>query len=52
MPVTQKNDPREGHQKPVFEEPHQAASEARCATGPIMGEESYRRFGRMEGKSR
>ena len=50
MPVTQKTDPREGHQKPAFEEPHQAAWEARSATGWIMGEESYRRFGRMKGK--
>jgi NAD(P)-dependent dehydrogenase (short-subunit alcohol dehydrogenase family) len=53
MPVTQKPDPREGYQKPPFEEPRQAppGTEGAMRNRPDHGEESYHGFGRLEGKA-
>src|SRR5690349_15322275 len=52
MSVTQKTDPREGHQKPPFEERRQAppGTEGEMRNRPDHGEESYQGFGRMKGK--
>jgi NAD(P)-dependent dehydrogenase (short-subunit alcohol dehydrogenase family) len=49
--VTQ-GDPRERHQKPPFEEPHQPPPglETEMRTKPDHGEESYRGFDRLRGK--
>jgi NAD(P)-dependent dehydrogenase (short-subunit alcohol dehydrogenase family) len=53
MPVTQQNDPREGYQKPTFEEKRMGApgTEGEMRNKPDHGEDSYHGFGRMEGKS-
>src|SRR4051812_23803505 len=46
-------DPRELHQKPPFDEPaqhHRPGLETEMRNKPDHGEESYRGFGRMDGR--
>jgi NAD(P)-dependent dehydrogenase (short-subunit alcohol dehydrogenase family) len=51
MPTQTPSDPKEGHAKPPFEEPHQGPPglETEMRTKPDHGEESYRGFDRLRG---